>query len=408
MIVKIERLDHQGRGIAKVDNITTFIPDALVNEIVDIEIVEKKKNYNIGKVKSYIEKSNDRIEPICKYFNLCGGCDLMHMSYENQLVFKQDKVKNIIDRYTKIDSSVVKEILHSKELFYRNKVVFKVDKNIGFYDKKSYNVVPIDKCLISSKKINEILKIIETCNLDNINQIMIRTNEVDSLVVIYTTEISNEIIDKLKNKCSIIKYDKKYELIIGKGYITDKIGDYEFIISPDSFYQVNRSAVKILYDKVLEYLNPNVNDRILDLYSGTGTIGIYVSKYVRNVLSIEINKSASKDALKNKELNNISNIDFICDDVANEIDKIKNIDSIIVDPPRSGLDNKTIEYLKKIKSKKIIYVSCDPMTLARDLDNLSEVYNVVEITPVDMFPNTSHVECVAALYRRESKKMILN
>ena len=397
MIVKIDRLDHQGRGIAKVNNITTFIPNALVDEIVDINKIETKKNYNIGKVNKYIEISKDRIEPICKYFNLCGGCDLMHMSFENQLLFKENKIKNIIERYTNIDVNKVKKILYSNNLYYRNKVVFKVDKNIGFYDKKSYNIVPIDNCLISSNKINQILNILNTCNLDNIKQIMIRTNEVDSLVVIYTDIISDEIINKLKDNCSIVKYNKKYEVVSGKGYIIDKIGDYKFVISPDSFYQVNKNTVKILYDKVLEYLNPSKEESILDLYSGTGTIGIYVSKYVKNVLSIEINESANKDALKNKELNHIDNIEFICDDVANEIDKIKHVDSIIVDPPRSGLDNKTIEYLKKINSKKIVYVSCDPMTLARDLEKLNETYNIIEITPVDMFTNTSHVECVSIL-----------
>lgn len=398
MIVKIDRLDHQGRGIAKVNNVTTFIPNALINEVVDINIIEKKKKYNIGKVNRYVEKSNDRIEPACKYFNLCGGCDLMHMSYNNQLLFKENKIKNIIERYTNINIDKVQKILYSKELYYRNKVLFKVDKNIGFYDKKSYNIVPIDNCLISSKKINEILDILNTCNLDNIKQIMIRTNEKDTLVVIYSDFVSTEIIDKLKNNCSIIKYNKKYEIISGKDYIIDEIGGYKFIISPDSFYQVNRNTIKILYDKVLEYLNPTKSDKILDLYSGTGTIGIYVSKYVKSVLSIEINESANKDALKNKELNHIDNIEFICDDVANEIDKIKDMDSIIIDPPRSGLDNKTIEYLKKIKSKKIVYVSCDPMTLARDLEKLSDVYEIKEITPVDMFPNTSHVECVCVLY----------
>lgn len=397
MIVKIDRLDHQGRGIAKVNNITTFIPNSLVDEIVDISIVEQRKKYNIGKINKYIEKSKDRVEPICKYFTKCGGCDLMHMSYSNQLLFKENKVKNIIERYTNIDVNKVQKILYSNDLYYRNKVIFKVDKNIGFYDKKSYNIVPIDNCLISSKKINEILNILNTCDLNNIKQIMIRTNEIDSLVVIYTNKISSEIINKLKNKCSIIKFDKEYKLISGNNYIIDKIGDYKFVISPDSFYQVNKDTVKILYDKVLEYLNPSKKESILDLYSGTGTIGIYVSKYVKNILSVEINESANKDAIKNKKLNNINNIEFVCDDVANIIDKIKDIDSIIVDPPRSGLDDKTIDYLKKIKSNKIIYVSCDPMTLARDLENLSVMYDIKEITPVDMFPNTSHVECVCVL-----------
>ena len=168
------------------------------------------------------------------------------------------------------------------------------------------------------------------------------------------------------------------------------------MISPASFFQVNRNTVKLLYDKVLEYLKPNKNDIVLDLYSGTGTIGIYVSKYVDKVISVEINEYAVRDAIKNKELNNVNNIEFICDDVSNRIDQFKQkIDSIIVDPPRSGLDDKTINYLKQIKPNKIVYVSCDPITLARDLEKLSILYDINEITPVDMFPNTSHVECVS-------------
>lgn len=400
MIVKIERLDHQGRGIAKLNNKTTFVPNALINEKVDIEIIESKKNYNIGKVIKHIEISKDRVKPKCKYYGICGGCDLMHISYENQLQFKENKIKNIIERYTKIDSTKVKKILYSDYLNYRNKVLLKVDNKLGFNDKKSNKVIPINECLITSNKINEIIKIINTCKLDGIKKIMIRTNEVDSIVVIYTKNISKEIIEKLKNICSIIKYDTKYELISGKEYIIDKIGDYKYIISPDSFYQVNKNTVKILYDKVLEYLNPNKEEKILDLYSGTGTIGIYVSKYVKEVISIEINQYASMDAIKNKEMNGINNIKFICNDVALEIDKFKNIDSIIVDPPRSGLDNKTIEYLKKIKPKKIVYVSCDPMTLARDLNKLNDMYEILELTPVDMFPNTCHVEAVSALERK--------
>lgn len=401
MEVKIDRLDHQGRGIAKVDGITTFITDALVDEIVDIEITQKKKKFNIGKVKKYIKLSKDRIEPICPYFKTCGGCDLMHINYQRELKFKKDKVINIIERYTSINSNKIKDIIYSDEYYYRNKVTFQVKEKIGFYDKKSYDIVPIEHCYISSKKINDLLSILNTCDLRGISQIMIRTNELEELVVIYTNYITKEIIDKLKDKCSLIQYDDKYKLISGNEYIIDNIGNYKFIISPASFFQVNRNTVKMLYDKVLEYLKPTKNDIVLDLYSGTGTIGIYVSNYVKKVISVEINRFAVEDAKKNKELNNIDNIEFICDDVANVIDQFKeNIDSIIVDPPRSGLDDKTIIYLKEIKPNKIVYVSCDPITLARDLEKLNELYETIEITPVDMFPNTSHVECVCILENR--------
>ena len=401
MEVKIDRLDHQGRGIAKVDGITTFVINALVDEIVDIEIIQKKKKFNIAKVKKYIKLSKDRIEPICPHFEKCGGCDLMHINYQNQLKFKKDKIINIIERYTSIDSKKIKDIIYSNEYYYRNKVTFQVKEKIGFYDKKSYDIVPIEHCYISSKKINELLTILNTCDLRGISQIMIRSNESEELVVIYTNYVTKEIIDKLKDKCSLIQYDDKYKLISDKEYIIDNIGNYEFIISPASFFQVNRNKVKLLYDKVLEYLKQTKNDIVLDLYSGTGTIGIYVSKYVKKVIAVEINRFAVEDAKKNKELNNVDNIEFICDDVANVIDRFKeNIDSIIVDPPRSGLDDKTINYLKVIKPNKIVYVSCDPITLARDLEKLNELYDIIEITPVDMFPNTSHVENVCVLKNR--------
>lgn len=398
MEVKIERLDHQGRGIAKVDGITTFVINALVDEIVDIEIIQKKKKFNTAVVKKYIKTSPDRIDAICPYFKMCGGCDLMHMNYKNQLNFKQNKIINIIERYTSIDSKKVKNILYSNEYYYRNKVTFQVKEKIGFYDKKSYDIVPIEHCYIASKKINELLSILNTCDLKGITQIMIRTNEDTEMVVIYTKYISKEIMEKLKDKCSLIMYDGQYKQISGNNYIIDNIGDYKFVISPASFYQVNKNTVKLLYDKVLEYLKPDLNDVVLDLYSGTGTIGIYVSNSVKKVISVEINKFAVEDARKNKELNNVNNIEFICDDVANVIDSFKEkIDSIIVDPPRSGLDDKTVSYLKQISSNKIVYVSCDPITLARDLEKLSELYEINEITPVDMFPNTSHVECVCVL-----------
>ena len=402
MEVKIDRLDHQGRGIAKVDGITTFVNNALIGETVDIEIIEKKKKFNVANVKKYLETSSERIEPICPNFKNCGGCDLMHINYQSQLKFKKDKIKNIIERYTSIDSKKVKDILYSDEYYYRNKVTFQVKEKIGFYDKKSYNIVPIKHCYIASKKINQILEILNTCDLKDINQIMIRTNEKEEMVVFYTRCLSTEIIDKLKYKCSLITYDGNYKLISGNDYLIDNIGDYKFIVSPASFFQVNKNTVKILYDKVLEYLEPNKNDIILDLYSGTGTIGIYVSNYVKKVVSVEINKYAVGDAKKNKELNNIDNIEFICNDVANVIDSFKEkIDSIIIDPPRSGLDDKTIKYLKEINPHKIVYVSCDPITLARDLEKLSESYDIDEITPVDMFPNTSHVECVCIMKKNK-------
>lgn len=394
--VKIERLDHQGRGICKVNDKITFVPNALIDEIVQIELIEKKKKYNVGRVINYIKKSNLRVNPICPYYELCGGCDLMHLSYEEQLNYKQDKIKNIFSKYTDIDLTLIKDIVCDKEYNYRNKGTFKVNDKIGYYRKNSHEIIPIDNCYLVSDKINEILVLLNKYKLKNIREVIIKSSDNEILVIFKGEEIDKEFIDILKEKVTgIVLFNKEYKVIYGKGKIQNNIGEYKFLISPEAFFQVNNNIAKKMYDKVSSYLNNENN--VLDLYSGTGSIGIYVSKFAKKIISVEINKFASLDALENKKINNISNIDFICDDVANVIDKFSNIDTVIVDPPRSGLDNKTIDYLKKIGSKNIIYVSCDPLTLARDIKFLSDKYEVTEVTPFDMFPNTYHVECVCIL-----------
>lgn len=394
--VKIERLDHQGRGICKVNNVITFVPNALIDEVVCIKLTEKRKKYNVGKVIKYIKTSSLRANPICPYYELCGGCDLMHLSYIEQLKYKQDKIKNIFFKYTNIDTALINDIVYDKEYHYRNKGTFKVNGKIGYYQKSSHDVIPIDKCYLVSNKINEILRLLNKCTLKNITEIIIKSSDREILVIFKGEKMTKEIIDILKDKVTgIVLFNKKYQLIYGKEKIENKIGEYKFLVSPEAFFQVNNNIAHKMYDKVASYLN-NENT-VLDLYSGTGSIGIYISKRVKKIISVELNKFASNDALENKKINNISNIDFICDDVANVIDTFSNIDTVIVDPPRSGLDNKTVDYLKKICSKNIIYVSCDPLTLARDVKKLSDTYIVKEVTPFDMFPNTYHVECVCLL-----------
>lgn len=394
--VKIERLDHQGRGICKVNNKITFVPNTLIDEIVNVEIIEEKKKYNIGKVINYIKKSDLRVNPICPYYELCGGCDLMHLKYNEQLKYKQDKIKNIFSKYTDIDLNLIKDIVYDKEYNCRNKGTFKVNEKVGYYGKNSHKMISIDKCYLVDDKINKIINILNNFKMKDINEVVIKSSDNEILVIFKGKNIDKKIIDVLKDKVTgIVLYDKQYKTIYGKERIQNIIGEYKFLISPEAFFQVNNNIAKKMYDKVSTYLNNENN--VLDLYSGTGSIGIYVSKYAKQIISVEINKFASLDALENKKINNISNIDFICDDVSNVIDKFSNIDTVIVDPPRSGLDNKTINYLKKISSKNIIYVSCDPLTLARDIKNLSDKYEVKELTPFDMFPNTYHVECVILL-----------
>ena len=400
MEVLIDRMDHQGRGIGKINNKTIFVYNALPGELVDVEIIYENKKYLEGKVIKYLKESNKRIEPICPYYKECGGCDLMHISYNDELEYKENKIKQIIDKFTSLDENLVKLIVGNNINEYRNKATFHINNNIGYYKKKSNDIIKINKCLIVNEKINNILDKLQKINLDNVYEIVIRTSIFlnDNMIIF---KINNDIdIEKIKNidvDNIIIYQNRKYNTIKGKGYILDKIGEYIFKISPDSFFQINTIQAKNLYDKVLEYLTPTKEDKILDLYCGTGTIGIYISKYVKEVKGIEINSYAIKDAVENKKLNNIDNISFECLD-ASDISKIKEkFDKIVIDPPRSGLDKKTIDYLIKSGSKKIVYVSCDPITLARDLNILNDYYDIKEITPVDMFSRTYHVECVCLL-----------
>ena len=394
-VVEIEKLDHQGRGICFTDGIITFVPNTLIGEKVKIKIVKNTKKIREAIVISFLEKSSKRMDIKCN--NLCGGCNLLHMSYEDELIYKENKVKEIITKFTNLSSNIVKKIIPNNEYNYRNKATFQVKENIGFYKEKSYEIVPIDKCLLVDEKINEILKTLKKLNLNNIYQIVVRTskNLDESMVVFKVNGKFNTDISPLKKIVNtIILFDKEYKVLYGNGYIVDKIGDYSFFISPDSFFQVNTNGAYNLYSKVLEYVGNS--NYLLDLYCGTGTIGIFLSNICKKVLGIEINKYAVKDAIKNKELNRINNINFICKDVAlfNDIDSF---DTVVVDPPRSGLDKNIINYLLKISPEKIVYVSCDPITLARDLKLLSEKYDCLEITPVDMFSRTYHVESVCVL-----------
>ena len=212
-----------------------------------------------------------------------------------------------------------------------------------------------------------------------------------------------KIIDVFKNKVTsiMLKKDNNYSLVYGKDYIIEKLGNLKFMISADSFFQVNTNQAEVLFNKVLEYADLSIDDYLLDLYCGTGTISLYLSNYVHKVLGIEINKYAIQNALKNKELNNINNAEFICSDVSKLVNSIDfKPTAIVVDPPRSGLDKVTINYILNSKTKKVIYVSCDPITLARDLSLLNQKYEVKKITPVDMFPNTHHCESITVLERR--------
>lgn len=407
MQVKIDNLDHYGRGVVH-NGKTIFVENALPEELVEINIKEEKKNYSCATSTTIIKKSVDRIIPECEYYFVCGGCGMLHITRKKELEFKQNKVYEILKKFTNGEIKV-NNIVYTDERFnYRNKITLHVNNDIGYYEKKSKDIIPICKCMLVDQKINDLLLYIKTSiDYKNIKEIVIRKSKYtsDEMIIINITDSINEqdIINKLKNKVSsiIVKQNNEYKTIYGNGYIKDKMGDYTYLISKDSFFQVNTTCAIKLYDIIKKYASLSGSERVLDLYCGTGTIGIYLSKDASHILGIEINENAIENANKNKEINNISNIDFICGRSENEVSNIKEyFDVIIVDPPRKGLDSNTIEYLKKSKAKKIIYVSCDPVTLARDLNSLKDTYNICEVTPVDMFPCTYHVETACLLGRK--------
>ena len=372
MQITIEKLDNLGRGICYINNKITFVDNALPNEIVDIDIYKETKKYNLGKVISYIKTSKDRVAPPCKYYDICGGCHIMHMSYQKQLSFKENKVKEILKKYGNVEEDKIKDIVYNDEYGYRNKITLHTkDNKLGLYKRKSNDIVEIDKCLLVNNNINN--------QINKFRKEKLYTNED------ITIRGVSDILTSL---------DKE------KKYIIDEICNKKFIVSTESFYQINYKLVSSLYTKVISYLKDKNFNKILDLYCGTGTIGIIASDYVKEVIGIELNKSSYLDSLKNKKLNKVNNIEFINGKVEAYINEFNGIDAIIVDPPRKGLDKSIIDNIIKIKPELLIYVSCDPITLARDIKLLSSSYNIEEITPFDMFPNTYHCESVCLLERR--------
>lgn len=395
--MKIEKLDYYGRGISRSSGKVYFIENALKDEDVSITLLKEKKKYCEAKLKEISNISKDRTEAKCKYYNICGGCQLMHIKEEKQEEFKKEKVEEILKKFLKYNKDV-NDIVFSKNFNYRNKAVLHVkDNKLGFYKNKTNELIEIDKCLLLNPVINDLISYLKNyIELKDIKKITIKvgnkTNEVmliiDGSIAYYQNLL--EIVDVL-----IINE----KVMTTKDYITSYIGNKKYIIKRNSFFQVNYDISTRMYNKVKDVIVKKKSKNILDLYCGTGTIGIYISDVVSKITGIEVVSDAIESANTNKKINNVENIEFILGKVEDKLDFISNnnIDTVIVDPPRSGLHKKVIPILEKISPKTIIYVSCDPITMARDINLLSNNYELVEVTPYDMFPNTYHVECVCVL-----------
>lgn len=398
---KIEKQDHFGRGIVREKEKVVFVEQALEDEICTLQVIQEKKNYALAKVLQYDKVSPDRTEVTCPYYDRCGGCQLLHQSYEAQLKFKRNKVIELMKKFANIREDKIKLVKPSLPFAYRNKVVFHIEYDrLGFYQEKTKELIPVDDCLLLQEEIKQVIPSLQAYIKDHpgLTDAMIRFGDE-----------SKEILLSLKGKAekeSLIaffhgKVDSllwNEEVLFGKDEVVIKLFDQKFQVASHSFFQVNRYQTETLYQVVIDWIKKQKPKKVLDLYCGTGTIGLLVSPYVEEVRAVEVVEDAVKNAIKNQSLNHRKNISFHCAKVEEEIASIlTDIDFIILDPPRSGLEKRVIEEILQASIPQIVYISCDPTTLARDLKLLQEKYEVIEIQPVDMFPNTFHVECVCVL-----------
>lgn len=391
MLVNIERMDHLGNGIGYINNKIIFIKNALVGETIDVEIIKEKSNFYEGKIKSIIVKSSKRIKPFCPYFGLCGGCNLQHLNYLDTLEYKKERVLNILNKFNLPNPVIIK---NENNLYYRNKIELKiVNKKIGFYEKSTHKIIEINECKITKKSINNVISLIKSFNLNNAN-IIVRSNYNNEILIIINSK-ENIIINEDLTKYKILGIILNNKTIYGENHFMEKIDNLFFDVSYNAFFQVNN----FINNKLFEIIKENVsNNNVLDLYSGVGTLSIMASQNANIVYAIEVNENAVKNALLNAKINKVNNVNFILGKVEDKINLINDkIDTVIVDPPRSGLDKKTISYLKEINANKIIYISCDTQSLANNLNDLCDTYKIEKLYLLDMFSYTYHVECVCVL-----------
>ena len=440
-IVDIVDNGFSGEGIAKIDGFTVFVPNLLKGEKAKIKILKVVSSHAFGKVVEILEKDEKRQDVDCDTFYKCGGCTLRYACYDKTLEIKKEAVlstfKKNYGKEVKID-----EVLGMDNPYnYRNKLQYPIgiDKDektvMGVFKERTHEIIETLDCKIQNKEAEEIAKFIYEFVKENdikvynektlkgslrhiIIRVGIKTDEIMVILVTNEEKIQKEdmlvkaitekfekvkvIAKNINNKNTNVILGRKNIILYGPGHIYDYIGKYKFKISPMSFYQVNPVQTEKLYSKATEYAELSGNEIVYDLYCGIGTIGIFASEKVKKLYGIETVPEAIEDAKYNAKLNNIENAEFFVGDVENVLPEFIKAteelpDVVFIDPPRKGCDKTAIDTLLKIEPKKLVYVSCNPATLARDVKLLEEKYSLEKLSLVDMFPFTSHIECVCVL-----------
>ena len=444
-VVDIVDIGQGGVGIGKFDGFTVFVDGGLVKDKIKVKITKSKKNYAVGEIVEIIEPSPFRVERKCsKELKDCGGCQIQELDYQEQLNIKTNEVKQVISRIGKLDDVVVHPALGMEEPFrYRNKAQFPIQKVdgvpvIGFYKKKSHDIIPTDECIIQHDVNDKIIKIIKTyiraykvSIYDEkthtgvlrhlVTKVGFTTKEVMVVLVAngkklpYLNELASVLKENIpgfktlvvnvnREKTNVILGNEN-RVIYGDGKINDNIGDLVFEISPLSFFQVNPLQTEVLYNKALEYANLGENDTVFDIYCGIGTISLFLAQKAKKVYGIEIVEEAIKDAKRNAEINNLDNVEFYVGKAEEVVPKMykqgKRANVVVVDPPRKGCDEKVLDTIVSMEPDRVVYVSCNPSTLARDLNYLDERgYKCLEVQPVDMFPHSVHIENVSLIVKK--------
>ena len=447
-ILDIVSQGYEGEGIAKInDTFTVFIEGALKGERVNVRIVKSKKSFAYGKLLEVIEPSLERCEAKCSIHKRCGGCKLQYSTYKEQLNFKFERVKDCITKIGKLDESIVQFPLGMDEPWrYRNKVQLPIgmvngELKIGFFAPRSHEIIDMETCLIQDEIADKVVGITRTWikknnikpyNIDGkydetgiLRHIMIRrgftTNEVMVVLVTNGSKLPNKdefislitenipgiksIVQNINSKPTNVILGQECITLWGESTISDYIGEFKFNISPLSFFQVNPVQTEVLYNKALEYAGLTGDETVFEAYCGTGTITLFLSQKAKKVYGVEIIPQAIENANINAKENNVNNVEFFVGEsevvIPDLINKGIKADVVVVDPPRKGCDVKLLNAITNIDAKKIVYVSCDPSTLARDLAILEgNGYKTVRVQPVDMFPHTAHIETCVLLQRR--------